>query len=164
MRLLLIRHAIAVPRGTPAIADDDRPLTPKGARRFRKAARGLARLVERPRVLLTSPRLRARQTATLAGRAWGRLEPVVEPALADDDAKRVLVALAPHPADATVALVGHEPQLSALLAALVGAAEPERLEFRKGGAALVDLDGPPAAGGRLVWFLPPRLLRRLRRR
>ena len=42
MRLLIIRHAVAVPRGTPDMEDDARPLTPKGRKRFRDAARGLA--------------------------------------------------------------------------------------------------------------------------
>ena len=44
MRLIIIRHAIAVPRGTPDIPDDERPLTRRGERRFIDAARGLARL------------------------------------------------------------------------------------------------------------------------
>ena len=60
MRLLLIRHAIAVPRGTPDVPDDERPLTKRGVTRFRSAARGLAEAVARPDVLLTSPLLRAR--------------------------------------------------------------------------------------------------------
>jgi phosphohistidine phosphatase len=60
-----------------------------------------------------------------------------------------------------VALVGHEPSLSEALAKLVDARDPARLAFRKGGAALVDLPGPASDGGQLVWFLPPRILRRL---
>ena len=69
MRLLIIRHAAAVERGTPGLGDDDRPLTPKGKSRFRAAAKGLARIVARPDVLLTSPLPRARQTAEIAARA-----------------------------------------------------------------------------------------------
>jgi phosphohistidine phosphatase len=163
MRLLVIRHAVAVPRGTPGIEDDARPLTRQGVERFRQVARGLARFVARPDVLLTSPRLRARATADLAARAWRRVTPTLEPALAADDAAPALDALAKWPADATVALVGHEPQLSGLLAALVGGADPDRLALPKGGAALVETDGLPVEGARLVWFLPPRLLRRVRR-
>jgi phosphohistidine phosphatase SixA len=55
----MIRHAIAVPRGTPDIPDDERPLTKRGRRRFRSAARGLACLVKRPDFLLSSPLPRA---------------------------------------------------------------------------------------------------------
>jgi phosphohistidine phosphatase len=163
MRILVIRHAVAVPRGTPGIDDDARPLTRQGIERFRQAARGLARLVARPNVLLTSPRLRARATADLAARAWRRLTPTLEPALAADDAVSALGALAKWPAEATVALVGHEPQLSLLLAALLGGGEPDRLVMSKGGAALVEVPGPPMDGGHLVWLLPLGVLRRVRR-
>ena len=163
MRLLIIRHAIAVPGGTPGIPDDDRPLTPRGRRRFRRAARGLARIAKRPDVLLSSPLVRAVATAKLAAKAWGGLEPTIEPALAHGNLARVLAALAAQPAEAAVAVVGHEPYLSGLLAALLGAREGNRLAFRKGGVALVDLPGAPKDGGTLLWFLPPKLLRRLAR-
>jgi phosphohistidine phosphatase SixA len=60
-----------------------------------------------------------------------------------------------------VAIVGHEPHLSVLLARLVGSSHAERVTFRKGGAALVELPGRLDEGGALVWFLPPKILRRL---
>src|SRR5688572_15162955 len=119
MKLLIIRHAAAVPSGTPGIADDDRPLTLRGRARFVRAARGLARLVERPDVLLTSPLPRARATADIAARAFGRLEATVEPALAHGTLAAILAAVARHPAKATVAIVGHEPTLGSLLARLL---------------------------------------------
>jgi phosphohistidine phosphatase SixA len=72
---------------------------------------------------------------------------------------RAAISAESHPLGATVALVGHEPLLSALLARLLGATEGERLTLEKGGAALVNLPGGPAAPGRLIWFLPPRVLR-----
>ena len=81
MRLIIIRHAIAVPHGAPGYADEDRPLTPEGEARFREAARGLARAYDRPDALLTSPWLRARQTAEIAGAAW-KIEPKETKALA----------------------------------------------------------------------------------
>src|SRR5262245_56605814 len=164
MRLLIIRHAIAVPRGTPGIPDDERPLTARGRRRFRKAARGLTRILDRPSPLLTSPLIRALATAEIAARAWSRIHPTVEPALAQGNPARVLAVLAARSADATVALVGHEPYLSGLLAALLGGAEADSLGFRKGGAALLEWSGARGASGRLLWFLPPKLLRRLARR
>ena len=127
MKLLLVRHAAAVPRGTPGIPDDERPLTPTGKAKFTVAAKGLARIAHRPDVLLTSPRSRARATAEIAARAFKRIEPT----------------------------------LSALLARLLGSAHGERLAFKKGGAALVDLPDGPSAGGLLIWFLKPKVLRAL---
>ena len=85
--------------------------------------------------------------------------PTVEPALADESVNGLVIALKMYPLDATIALVGHEPGLSAILARLLGASEGERLAFQKGGAALLDLPDGPAAHGRLIWFLPPQVLR-----
>ena len=161
MKLLLIRHAAAVPRGTPGVPDDERPLTPDGKAKFRVAARGLARVTRRPDVLLTSPLHRARLTAKIAARAFGHIAPAIEPALAHSSVDGIVAALKAHPPDARIALVGHEPFLGALLARLLGATQGKRLAFEKGGAALVDLPNGPAAGGRLRWFLKPRILRSL---
>jgi phosphohistidine phosphatase len=159
MRLLIIRHAAAVPSGTPGVAEDARPLTPRGRARFRLAARGLARIGHRPDVLLTSPLPRAHATAEIAARAFRRLEPVIEPALAHGSVAEVVAALARQPADALVAIVGHEPVVSGLLARLLGAGDGGRLPFKKGGAALVDLPDGARGSGRLIWFLKPRILR-----
>src|SRR2546426_10063796 len=74
MRLLIIRHATAVPRGAPDMPDDERPLTKRGERRFRRAAQGLARLMKRPDTLPTSPPPRAPPTAPNAAQAWGKGE------------------------------------------------------------------------------------------
>ena len=159
MKLLLVRHAAAVPRGTAGVSDDDRPLTPSGKIKFRVAASGLARIVRRPDVLLTSPLSRARVTAEIVARAFKHVEPDVEPALADESVEGILLALKMQTLGATVALIGHEPGLSALLARLLGASQGPQLAFDKGGAALVDLPDGPMADGRLIWFLPSRILR-----
>ena len=64
--------------------------------------------------------------------------------------------------DITIALVGHEPALSALLAHLLGMHQgDDRFAFKKGGAALVHLPDGPSVPGRLIWFVKPRILRSL---
>jgi phosphohistidine phosphatase len=161
MKVLIIRHGIAVPRGTPGIPDDERPLTQEGEKKFRRAAKGLARVVPPPDALLTSPLPRARATAEIAAGAWGWIPTQVVPALAQGDVEAVLATLSRFPADATIAIVGHEPHLSALLAELLASSEAGRLTFRKGGAALVELSDSPGAGAALLWYLPPRILRKL---
>src|SRR5712692_4911329 len=163
MRLLIIRHAAAVPGGTPGIPDDDRPLTPRGEAKFRVAAQGLARITDRPDVLLTSPLPRARVTADIAAQAFARLEPRVEPALAHGGVDAILAALGHQPPESVVAIVGHEPVLGALLARLLGAPGGEHFPFKKGGAALVDLPEGPSGAARLIWFLKPKILRALAR-
>jgi phosphohistidine phosphatase len=161
MQLLIIRHAIAVARGTPGVPDPDRPLTPEGARKFKKAAKGLVRIIGRPDAILTSPWVRARHTADIAATAWGGIEPRETSALTGGDLGALQKALAAHPKDATVALVGHEPYLSALLAHLLGTPHDDRVAFGKGGAALVEVKASLADGGTLAWFLSPRVLRKL---
>lgn len=161
MKLLLVRHAAAVPRGAAGVSDDDRPLTPKGVKKFRKAAKGLARIVSAPDVLLTSPLPRARATAEIAARAFGRVEPEIEPVLAHGSVDKIVAVLDKHPGSATVAIVGHEPELSAVLGRLLGAPHSEGFAFKKGGAALVDLADGPSGSGVLIWFLKPKILRAL---
>lgn len=160
MRLVIIRHAAAVPHGTPGIAEEDRPLTPEGEAKFREAARALARVFDRPDALLTSPWLRARQTAAIAGAAW-KIEPKEAKALAGGTFEEHAALLDAYPKDATLVIVGHEPYVSGLLARLLGVKRPERLEFKKGGVAVVDLPGALAEGGVLVAYLPPKVLRKL---
>src|SRR5438105_10768988 len=66
IRVYLVRHGIAVnPADSGGLPDDDRPLTGKGRRRFRRAARAFARLGELPDFLFTSPLIRAAQTAEI---------------------------------------------------------------------------------------------------
>jgi phosphohistidine phosphatase len=161
VRLLLIRHAIAAPRGRPGVEDDDRPLTSRGRKRFRAAARGLARIVDRPDALFTSPLPRAAETAAIAADAFGKLEPRPERALARGGPEAILALLRRQPRESTVAIVGHEPTLSQVLARLLGSARSERFAFKKGGAALIDVPGEGRSAGRLVWFLKPRILRDL---
>jgi len=160
LRLLILRHAIAEDRA-PGLADADRALTPEGVSKFERAAAGLARIVDPPDVLLTSPLKRARQTADIASRAWGRIEPVETAALAGGTLTELAKAVDAHPDGATVVLVGHEPHVSDLLARLLGSPEGGRLSFKKGGAALVELEDGLEDGGRLVWFLTPKVLREL---
>jgi phosphohistidine phosphatase len=129
--------------------------------KFKEVARGLARLVDRPDALLTSPWLRAGQTAEIAAEAWGGVTPQKAEALAGGTFEEHVDALKAYPADALVAVVGHEPCVSALLARLLGTRHEDRLTFKKGGAALVDIPGRMTDGGQLVWFLPPKVLRKL---
>lgn len=164
MKIVLIRHAAAVPRGTPGLLDDERPLTSSGKAKFRAAARGLARIMPPPNVLLTSPMPRAQETAEIAAQAFTNIAPEIERTLADQSVDDILIALKAYPLDATVALVGHEPQLGFLLGRMLGSGQAERLAFKKGGVALVDLPEGPSTPGRLIWFLDPPVLRALANR
>lgn len=160
MDLLLVRHGIAVERG--ALGDDRlRPLTPEGRERMVEAARGLARLVT-PEVVLSSPWLRAVQTAEVLREAYGLGRVRVCDALASADYDAVVEA-ANETEASPVALVGHEPWMSELLAYLL-CGDPAGMSatFKKGGAALVRAAGEVRAGGCwLEWLIQPGALRRI---
>ena len=160
--LYLVRHAIAAERGPKWPDDAKRPLTHKGAARMRQVVRGLRALGVDVDLVLTSPLVRARQTADLLVEGLGsapKLE--VTPALAPDEPPSAVVAvLGRHTSANRIALVGHEPALGQLAAALIGAREP--LEFKKGGACRIDVPAlPPGRNGQLVWLAVPKMLRAL---
>lgn len=163
MKLLLLRHGPAGDRekwksaGRP---DGKRPLTSAGKRKTARAAAGLRRALPGVHRLISSPLKRARQTAELAAREY-EIEVELLPELARGASREKLFArLTALPSAATVALVGHEPDLSRLAAALTGA----RLTLKKAGAALIAVDGKPRPGaGQLEWLLAPRQLRGLAR-
>jgi phosphohistidine phosphatase len=161
MRLLLVRHGIAADLGKDVARDEDRPLTSAGERRLRQVAAGLVKLLPRPRALLTSPLLRARQTADVLAHAWGKLQPEIIGALATGKEPGLQPVLGGFADADPVVLVGHENWLSELTARLLGSHAGEGLRFRKGGVALVEVTNGELAHGKLVWFIPPRVFRKL---
>jgi phosphohistidine phosphatase len=161
MRLLLIRHAIAVPAQDFDGPDADRPLTESGARRFRRVAARLAQFAPHPAAILSSPRRRARQTAAIAARAWPKTKVTLVHALANGVWPSVCQALAGFSRADTVVLVGHEGWISTVTARLLGAKRARAFAYRKGGVALLDIDDPASGKGDLIWFIPPRVLLRL---
>lgn len=161
VQICLVRHAIAVERGSAKYVDDRaRPLTPDGRRRMREAALGLKGLISLD-AILSSPVLRAKQTAEILEDAF-KVPVKALDSLGNGNHLDVVAACAAARQDA-VALVGHEPWMSELLSVLL-TGEPGAMSsvFRKGAAALVSTFGPPAPGnGSLEWLIQPGTLRRL---
>jgi len=161
-QLWLLRHADAEPHGTRS--DAERRLTARGEGQSRTAGIALARLQMGFDAILFSPKARARQTAELAAAHWdeeqrGRL--TVHPPLAGGfDASQALAELVSLAGDGHLLLVGHEPDLSGVVGDLTGA----RIDLKKGGLAVVRLEGgAPRLGddgvvGELVVLLRPREL------
>lgn len=160
--LYLIRHGIAAERGEAWPDDTKRPLTDQGVRRLRTIAAGFVEIGVSFDVMLTSPLVRARQTAEIIA---GSLDP--HPPIVTTDAlspggtyAAVVDELGKQARRRRIALVGHEPGIGALAARLIGSRHS--LEFKKGAVARIDLAAlPPTGAGSLYWFLTPRLLRKL---
>jgi phosphohistidine phosphatase len=163
--LYIVRHAIAVERGDPSYPwDDDRPLTPEGIHKFRLAAKGLERLDVRPDRILSSPLIRARQTAEILRDAvQPHLEIEYTSQLKPDGGFGEALGAVATLGVKTVAVVGHEPHLSGFASYLLcGPSHSASLVFRKGAAALVHFPSEPAPGlGFLEWLLQPGALRRI---
>jgi len=162
MWIYLFRHGIAIDREHPDCPpDSQRALTEKGVRRTRDAARGLAALGVEPDLVLTSPYVRARQTAELALEALSLpLSRLVESdALLDDDPEPLCYEL--RRLDPEVALcVGHAPSLDLFAAYLVGSGRPVT-RLKKAGVACLEATELAAGGAALVSVYTPRALRLL---
>ncbi|HTV52219.1 MAG TPA: histidine phosphatase family protein [Steroidobacteraceae bacterium] len=164
VRLLLIRHAPAFDRDRQRWPDDrQRPLTPEGIAKFRKAAAGLGRLVESVDRLLTSPLVRTRETAALLSRLAGWPEALEAPELAPERTTAQVLKLVREQRGETIALVGHEPNLAELLAvSVIGAGASLGCELKKGGTACLSFAADARPGqARLEWLLTPKVLRAL---
>ena len=163
VRLYLVRHAIAFERDDDKWPDDaKRPLTHKGIARMREVVDGLVELGVELDLVITSPLVRAKQTADviIAGLPDApelaeseSMSPSGTPAAVGD-------VLAHHTKLKNIGLVGHEPNLGELGAWLIGAKHP--LAFKKGGVACIELPTLPVAGpGHLLWHATPKMLRSL---
>jgi phosphohistidine phosphatase len=163
MELYLVRHGIAEDGGE-GIRDGSRALTEKGRRRFQKTARAFGKLGRKLDLILTSPLVRAVQTAEILAREARHDEvSVLEELDPKFDADAVREALAKRSDKReTIALVGHEPQLSSVLAAFSGVPQSD-LDFKKGAIVRIDVervaDGKPADAR---WWLKPRSGERVR--
>jgi phosphohistidine phosphatase len=157
MKVCFVRHGPAVPRGTPGMEDDARPLTKEGRARTREAARGIRALKLGIDEIWTSPLPRARETAEILARALGLPAPKETDALRPEAPPAGIGKALRGAKAACPALVGHEPDLGATVAFLTGG-RPDAFPMKKAGLAVLDLD---RKGGTLRLFLTPAALRSL---
>jgi phosphohistidine phosphatase len=161
MNLYILRHGIAVEPGSPGYAKDaDRALTPEGERKLRRITEAMEALDLSFDLILSSPYLRARQTAEIvaeAHKARKRLDysDSLTPGGSTKKLVEYLDRLQPPPD--SVLLVGHEPYLSGLVSLLVTGNESFCLVLKKGG--LCKLAAESLKHGRcatLEWLLTPK--------
>jgi phosphohistidine phosphatase len=166
MRLLVIRHAIAGDRETFAAEtgrpDAERPVTSEGRKKMKAAARGLRLAAPDIDVLGSSPYVRARQTAEIVADAYDQL-PITEVShLASGGSREGVLEWLRGQRAEVVAVVGHEPDLGALIGWLVTGDAAPFVTLKKGGVGLLEFPDAPGPGlAELRWLLPPKLLTRL---
>lgn len=160
MKLYFLRHGPAVERTAwPADNDFARPLTERGQAVVQRVAEALAALQLKPEAIITSPLARALQTAQIVAR---RLD--LQDRLVKDDRlmpgfclERLAAVLQAHADLSAIMLVGHEPDFSSSISALIGGGA---LVCKKGGLARVDVLSNNPLRGELVWLIPPSVLTR----
>jgi len=158
MQLGLLRHAHAGDPGAWDRPDDLRPLSDKGRQQAERLGRVLAAAGFVPDAVLTSPRVRAHETAEMVADRLGvpvRIDPRLGSSL---DLATVEAILDDAGGPVRPVLVGHDPDFSDLLALLTGS---PGLRMRKGAFALLDVERPLSPGSaQLRWLVPPDLLQR----
>lgn len=161
MELYIVRHAVAHKRDPELWPDDgERPLTPEGEAGFRRSARGLGHLVPSVDALLSSPLVRAWQTAEILAGLEGWPEPKAFPDLEPESSpEEVAFALGAYADSGAVAVVGHRPGLHELVSYLLTGDAEADVRIKKGGALRLSFDGPPGPKtAALRWLLTPALL------
>jgi phosphohistidine phosphatase len=160
--IYIIRHGVAAERGEEYPDDSKRPLIAKGIARLKREAKALDDLGVEFDQIITSPLVRAKQTADVFAETMKSKPPV-----ATSDAltpagtpAAVIQELARYSKKGRIALVGHEPNLGELAARLIGARTA--IEFKKGAICRIDFEVlPPKGHGQLRWFVTPLMLRKL---
>ena len=163
--LYIMRHGIAAARTAATLVDDaKRPLTPEGKQKMREIAAGLVRTGWELDWIVSSPLVRAVETAEIVAEALSPKPPVdfCEALRPGGDPQALVTYLAKRSTYRSVLVVGHEPDLSALAARLIGAGRNANMPFKKGGCCRISFtEFPPKTPGRLGWWLTPRIMRKL---
>jgi phosphohistidine phosphatase len=164
MDCVLLRHGIAVERDEWEGLEADRPLTERGAKRVVQVAAGLNRLDVQPTHILSSPLIRAIETAKIVHRSLRVRSAIqiVDELLPDAPPDRFLSILHNLPPDASVLCIGHEPQLGMAASVLLSGRATTSFPLKKAGACLIELSLQAKPGrGVLRWWLTPRQLREM---
>lgn len=165
MILYLLRHAIAMDQSEWRKADSDRPLTKEGAKKMKKAARGIRHLNINIDTIVSSPYRRAHDTALIVAKELKlKKELKISRMLTPDGDPKALVRhlIRDYRSWQSILLVGHEPYMSRLASFLTSGNDGMSLSLEKGG--LLRLSADTLTYGRsatLEWSLPPKILRKL---
>jgi phosphohistidine phosphatase len=164
MQLYIVRHGIAINREDPkSPPDPDRYLTDDGVDKTKQVAKGVVSLGATADLLISSPYVRAMQTAEIFAsaldypkqkiRRTDLLLPGSEPTLFYRE-------LAKDKHSATVFCFGHAPQLDDLIATAVGS-KHHITALRKAGVVLLELKRLSPPSGQLLWLATPKMLRKI---
>jgi phosphohistidine phosphatase len=163
MDLYIVRHGIAIDREDPkSPPDSERYLTPEGMDKTKEVAKGIAALGLSPDLLVSSPYVRAMQTAEIFANALEYSKSKIRQSNALLPGAEPLVffrELAKDKQSSTVFCFGHAPHVDELIAAAIGV-KHSITSMKKAGVALLELKRVSPPGGLLIWLATPKLVRR----
>ncbi len=155
MKIYFLRHGIAVEPEDWKGDDYDRPLTSDGRERMGQEAKAIRKLDLGLDAILTSPLVRAKETAEIVAREL-KVVSKEDERLGGDFDMSALEAILQGCADLkSLMLVGHEPSMSSVIGRLIGVA---RMDLKKGGLACVELPDASTMTGELHSLIPPKVL------
>src|SRR5246127_1461784 len=164
MQLYIVRHGIAVDREDPNCPPDpDRFLTQEGIEKARQVAKGVSEIGAAPDLLISSPYLRAYQTAEIFADELGYSKQKIrktDQLLPGAEPLQLYRELAKDKDLSAVFVVGHAPHLDDLIATAIGS-KHHISSLKKAGVALVELKRLVPPSGQLVWLSTPKLLRKI---
>jgi len=163
MQLYIVRHGIAIDREDPQCPPDpERFLTDEGMEKSKEVAKGVAEIGAVPDLMLSSPYLRAVQTAEIFASALEQNKQKIRKTdllLPGADPMQLFRELAREKQASAVFIFGHAPHLDDLIATAIGS-KHHVTALKKAGVALVELRRMVPPSGELVWLATPKLLRR----
>jgi phosphohistidine phosphatase len=164
MQLFIVRHGIAVDREDPKCpADPDRFLTDEGIEKTRQVARGVAEVAAAPDLMVTSPYLRALQTAEIFATQLGYAKQKIKKSdflLPGAEPLQLFRELAKDKELSVVFVFGHAPHLDDVVATALGS-KHHITSLKKAGVAHVELRRLVPPSGELIWLGTPKLLRKV---
>jgi phosphohistidine phosphatase len=163
MEIYVVRHGIAIDREDPKCPPDpERYLTEEGVEKTKRVAAAVAALGANPDLLLSSPYVRAMETAEIFASALDYSKQKIRRTdllLPGADPSLFFRELAKDKQTSTLFVFGHAPQLDDIIAAALGS-KHHITSLKKAGVALLELKRVSPPNGQLVWLAPPKLLRR----
>ncbi len=167
MELYFLRHAIAAEPGTIAVShDSERPLTEEGIKKMEESAKGMRRMGLSWNHVLSSPYLRASDTAKIVVKAVDFKDKITfsDALIPSADFKGFFKLLKQFKPDEKILFVGHMPSIGEFVSMLIFGQTLQMMDYKKGGLCRVDMPEVIATGvlGQLKWFLTPKQLRSFR--
>lgn len=155
MRVLFVRHALALSRTSWLRDDLQRPLSDKGIISAKKVFKEFAKIYDAPDIIFCSEALRAKETAQILSKSFRGAKisqtPLLNPGASFEDFKTLLA----NESHECIAVVGHEPDFSHIVSMLVASGSNLAIDIKK--ASLIEIDVDKGFRGVLKAFIPPKI-------